>query len=92
MSYSNNKMMMMMMINTEEQSGSFGPSRSPSGRRLAKRREFDNYLACVLFVLLHACFSVIPFLLATIFGGGHPYIFPIYNRKPVVLLVWALPN
>ena len=31
----------------------------------------------VLVVLLHACFSVvvpIPFLLAAIFLGGHPYI------------------
>ena len=29
--------MMMMMMNSLEQSGSFGPSRSPSGRRLAER-------------------------------------------------------
>ena len=36
-----------------------------------------EYLVCVLVVLLHACFSVvgpIPFLLAAIFWGGHPYI------------------
>ena len=34
-------------------------------------------LVCVLVVLLHMRFSVvspIPFLLAAIFGGGHPYI------------------
>ena len=37
----------------------------------------NKYLVRVLVVLLHACFSIvcpIPFLLATFFGGGHPYI------------------
>ena len=60
-----------------------GPSRSPSGRRLAKHcRVFlcittNKYLVRVLVVLLHARFSVvgpIPFLLAAIFPPGHPYI------------------
>ena len=37
----------------------------------------NKYLVHVLVVLLHARFSVvgpIPFLLAAIFWGGHPYI------------------
>ena len=37
----------------------------------------NKYLVCVLVVLLHVRFSVvgpIPFLLAAIFLGGHPYI------------------
>ena len=37
----------------------------------------DKYLVRVLVVLLHALYSVvgpIPFLLAAIFLGGHPYI------------------
>ena len=37
----------------------------------------NKYLVHVLVVLLLACFSVvgpIPFLLAAIFWGGHPYI------------------
>ena len=59
-----------MMKNFSEL-GSFGPSRSPSGQRLAKRCITTNkYLVHVLVVLLHDCFSVvspIPFLLAAIF-------------------------
>ena len=65
-----------MMKNFSEQLGSFGPSRSPSGQRLAKPLQSvlcittDKYLVHVLVVLLHDCFSVvspIPFLLAAIF-------------------------
>ena len=59
----------MMMKNSEEQSGSFGPSRSPSGPNTAECF-VHKYLVHVLVVLLHARCSVvgpIPFVLATIF-------------------------
>ena len=74
----------MRMKNSLEQLGSFGPSRSPFGRKLAKCCRSvlcittDEYFVRVLVMLLHARFSVVgpsyTFSIGRFFFSGHPYI------------------